>query len=121
MTNGYESGAFSTVSGGPLRAHSHYILTIYTLENESLYGYSNISVPKVQEAFDEQGQPADKAATDKRASAFLKELLWCIEANERMKGPDILNKNVLYKTRRFLFLEILFVLSSAFSLRHGFL
>jgi NAD(P)H-dependent FMN reductase len=41
-------------------------------------------VPKVQESFDEQGNPKDKAATDKRATGFVNELLWCIEANKRM-------------------------------------
>lgn len=43
-------------------------------------------VPKVQDAFDEQGNATDKAGTDKRADAFIKELLWCIEATDRMKG-----------------------------------
>lgn len=42
-------------------------------------------VPKVQDSFDENGSPADKAASDKRASQFLKELVWCIEAKNRMK------------------------------------
>ncbi|MBB5439088.1 NAD(P)H-dependent FMN reductase [Pedobacter sp. AK017] len=41
-------------------------------------------VPKVQETFDESGQPADQAATDKRAIVFINELLWCIEAKKRM-------------------------------------
>ena len=42
-------------------------------------------VPKVREAFDEQGKPADKPGTDKRAGNFINELLWCIEAKKRMK------------------------------------
>jgi len=41
-------------------------------------------VPKAQDAFDENGNPADKAATDKRASVFISELLWCVEAKKRM-------------------------------------
>lgn len=41
-------------------------------------------VPKVNESFDENGIPADKAGTDKRASFFIKELLWCVEASKRM-------------------------------------
>lgn len=41
-------------------------------------------VPKAQSSFDEQGNAADKAATDKRATGFVSELLWCIEANKRM-------------------------------------
>ena len=43
-------------------------------------------VPKAQDAFDEAGNAIDKAATDKRAAAFTKELLWCIEANKRMNA-----------------------------------
>jgi NAD(P)H-dependent FMN reductase len=41
-------------------------------------------VPKVREAFDENGNPTDKAATDRRAAHFIEELLWCIEAKSRM-------------------------------------
>lgn len=41
-------------------------------------------VPKVHDTFDEKGNPADKPATDKRASTFINELLWCIEAKKRM-------------------------------------
>jgi NAD(P)H-dependent FMN reductase len=40
--------------------------------------------PKVKEAFDEQGNPTDKEAVDKRATGFLDELMWCIEAKNRM-------------------------------------
>jgi len=40
--------------------------------------------PKVQSAFDEGGNPVDKITTDKRANAFINELLWCIEAKKRM-------------------------------------
>lgn len=42
-------------------------------------------IPKVEESFDEEGVPKDKIKTDKRAKHFLEELLWCIEANRRMK------------------------------------
>ena len=41
-------------------------------------------VPKVQEAYDEQGNATDKTATDKRAKVFLDELLWCMEAKGKM-------------------------------------
>lgn len=43
-------------------------------------------VPKAPEAFDEAGNPADKAGTDKRASRFISELLWCMEAKKRMES-----------------------------------
>lgn len=43
-------------------------------------------VARVQDAFDEKGNATDKEATDKRADKFIKELLWCMEAGEKMKG-----------------------------------
>jgi NAD(P)H-dependent FMN reductase len=42
-------------------------------------------VPEAGKAFDENGSPADKQKTDKRASYFIRELLWCIEAKRRME------------------------------------
>ena len=42
-------------------------------------------VPKVQDAFNEKGEPKDKIATDKRAHRYIEELLWCIEAKRRME------------------------------------
>ena len=41
-------------------------------------------VQKVQDTFDENGAPSDKATTDKRAKSFIGELMWCIEAKRRM-------------------------------------
>ncbi len=41
-------------------------------------------VPKVSDAFDETGNAIDKAAVDKRASGFINELLWCVEAKSKM-------------------------------------
>ena len=46
---------------------------------------STFPVPNVQNSFDEQGNALDKALSDKRAGAFLKELLWYAEAVRRMK------------------------------------
>ena len=43
-------------------------------------------VPKVMETFDEAGTPAAPEVTGKRAAAFISELMWCIEAKERMNG-----------------------------------
>ncbi len=43
-------------------------------------------VPRVQDAFDENGTPTDKAAMDKRTNVLIKELFWCIEAKKRMHG-----------------------------------
>lgn len=43
-------------------------------------------VAKVQEAFNEKGEPLDKAQTDKRAHTFISELLWYVEAKKRMSN-----------------------------------
>jgi len=42
-------------------------------------------VPDVTNSFDEVGNPADRQKTDKRASSFISELLWCVEAKRRME------------------------------------
>lgn len=42
-------------------------------------------VPKAQDAFDENGKPIDKTDIDKRATPFINELLWCMEAKSRME------------------------------------
>lgn len=42
-------------------------------------------VPSAGKTFEEDGTPTEKEKTDKRASGFLKELLWCIEARRRME------------------------------------
>ncbi len=41
-------------------------------------------VPRVSEAFDENGIPADKATIERRAANFVNELLWCITARNKM-------------------------------------
>jgi NAD(P)H-dependent FMN reductase len=41
--------------------------------------------PSADKNFDEDGNPTDKAATDKRAIGFISELLWCVEAHKRME------------------------------------
>jgi NAD(P)H-dependent FMN reductase len=41
-------------------------------------------VSKVGESFTEDGTPVEKTEIDKRASRFVNELLWCIEAKKRM-------------------------------------
>jgi NAD(P)H-dependent FMN reductase len=45
---------------------------------------STIRLPNIGSTFDEAGTPADKTDLDKRASAFVSELLWYIEAKKRM-------------------------------------
>jgi len=45
--------------------------------------------PFVQDQYDENGIPADKERTEKRAKFFIDELLWCMEAKTNM---EITNK-----------------------------
>jgi NAD(P)H-dependent FMN reductase len=42
-------------------------------------------MPKAHELFDAAGIPADKEAIEKRVEPFVKELMWCIEANRKME------------------------------------
>ncbi len=46
---------------------------------------SMFPVRNVGTAYDENGVPVEKESTDKRAKAYLDELLWTIEAHHRMK------------------------------------
>lgn len=45
-------------------------------------------MPKVNELFDEQGNPADKQTLERRVVPFIDELLWCMEAGQKMKKHD---------------------------------
>jgi NAD(P)H-dependent FMN reductase len=45
-------------------------------------------VPSVKTSYDETGHPADPEKTNHRATHFINELLWCIEARKRMTGPS---------------------------------
>jgi len=51
----------------------------------ALVATSMFPVPKVNDSFDENGNAVNKEGTDKRANSFLKELLWMMEACEKMK------------------------------------
>lgn len=78
--------AISTVSSGPFGG-----MNVITSIQYSLWKIGAWTVPalfpvvKVEESFDAQGLPADKAGTDKRAKRFMDELLWCVEAKSRME------------------------------------
>jgi NAD(P)H-dependent FMN reductase len=77
--------ALSTVSGGAFAGQNVITALQYTLWKMRAWTVpAQFPVPKVGEAFDEQGVPADKEATDKRAAKFIEELLWCMEAKKKM-------------------------------------
>jgi NAD(P)H-dependent FMN reductase len=79
--------AIATVSAGPFGGTQVITSIQFTLWKMRAWTVpAMFPVPKVQEVFDEQGNATDKAATDKRADAFMKELLWCIEAKSKMNS-----------------------------------
>jgi NAD(P)H-dependent FMN reductase len=79
--------AISTVSSGSFGGTQVITSLQFTLWKIQAWTVPAIfPVPNVQDAFDENGNPTDKTETDKRAEGFLKELMWCIEANEKMNA-----------------------------------
>jgi len=79
--------AISTVSDGSFGGSQVLISLQFTLwKMRALTVPAMFPVPKVREAFDEQGTPTDKTATDKRAAGFIKELMWCIGAAAHVPG-----------------------------------
>lgn len=77
--------AISTVSAGNFGGSQVITSLQFTLwKMRALTVTALFPVARVGESFDVNGKPADKAATDKRAADFIKELLWHIEAKIRM-------------------------------------
>ncbi len=79
-----------TVSGGPFGGTQ-----VMTALQFSLWKMRAWVVPamflvtKVQDSYDEAGNPTDKAGTEKRAMSFMNELLWCMEAKNRMAATAV--------------------------------
>ena len=79
--------AFATVSAGSFGGMNVITSLQYTLWKMQAWTVPALyPVPKVKEAFDEQGNPSDKVVTDKRTTRFIDELLWCVEAKRRMQN-----------------------------------
>jgi NAD(P)H-dependent FMN reductase len=77
--------AISTVSGGSFAGNQALISIQFVLWKMKAWTVPVLfPVPEVAKTFAENGEPADKQKTDKKASDFVKELLWCIEARSRM-------------------------------------
>ena len=77
--------AISTVSSGAFAGSQVIISLQFVLwKIRSWVVPAQFPVPNVNESFDEKGKPSDQKETDKRAKDFLGELLWCMEANEKM-------------------------------------
>jgi len=78
--------ALATVSAGPFGGSQVFTsLMLSIFKQGALLVPSIYSVPSVQNAYDEQGIPVNKEATDKFAKIFLNELLWLSEAKNRMQ------------------------------------
>jgi NAD(P)H-dependent FMN reductase len=78
--------AFATVSAGSFGGMNVITSLQYSLWKMQAWTVPALyPVPKIAEAFNEQGEPLDKMATDKRTTRFIDELMWCIEARSRMK------------------------------------
>ncbi|MBD1396475.1 NAD(P)H-dependent oxidoreductase [Pontibacter sp. JH31] len=77
--------AISTVSGGAFGGSQVITSLQFSLWKIRAWTVpAMFPLPKVQDNYDEEGDPADKEATDKRADHFIQELLWCMEAKAKM-------------------------------------
>lgn len=72
-----------TVSSGPFAGSQALVSLQFTLWKMMAWTIpAMFSVPAVDKAYDENGKPMDKSSSDKLAAIFIKELLWCIEADK---------------------------------------
>jgi NAD(P)H-dependent FMN reductase len=79
--------AFSTVSGGVFGGMNVIPSLQFVLwKMGALTVPAMFPVAKIGESFDEQGNPADKEGTEKRATRFMEELSWCMEAKRKMQA-----------------------------------
>ena len=72
-----------TVSSGPFAGTQALVSLQFTLWKMMAWTIpAMFSVPTVDKAYDENGKALDKSNSDKLAAIFIKELLWCIEADK---------------------------------------
>ena len=78
--------ALATVSAGPFGGAQVTTSLVFSLWKIGAWVVpAMFPVPIVQNNYDEEGNATDKAATDKRAHAFVGELLWCMNAKKKME------------------------------------
>ncbi|HMC96117.1 MAG TPA: NAD(P)H-dependent oxidoreductase [Flavobacteriales bacterium] len=77
--------AISTVSDGSFGGTQVITSLLFSLWKIKAWVVAHMPVPKIQEAFDEAGNPFDAEAWSKRAKHVLDELGWAIEAKRRME------------------------------------
>jgi NAD(P)H-dependent FMN reductase len=79
--------AISTVSSGGFAG-----MQVITSIQFSLWKLQALTVPamfpvaKIESSYDENGVPADKDGSERRAKVFIDELLWLMEAKKRMEN-----------------------------------
>ena len=74
--------AIATVSAGPFGGSQVLLSLQFILWKMKVWTITEIfSVPNVHQNYDDTGKPADKAASDKLAEVFIKELMWCVKAD----------------------------------------
>jgi NAD(P)H-dependent FMN reductase len=77
--------AISTVSNGPFGGNQVIISLQFSLWKMHAWTVPVMfPVTRILESFDVDGNPFDKEAVEKRAGNFINEILWCIEAKNRM-------------------------------------
>ena len=75
-----------TVSSGPFAGNQALVSLQFTLWKMMAWTIpAMFSVPTVDKAYDKNGKAMDKSNSDKLAAIFIKELLWCIEADRATK------------------------------------
>src|SRR5690606_20808079 len=78
--------AISTVSDGNFGGTQVLVALQWTLwKIKSWTVPAQFPVPNAETTFDENGVPADRETVEKRARIFIEELLWCMEAGQKMK------------------------------------
>ena len=76
----------ATVSGGQFGGQQCMVALQFTLWKMMAWTIpAMFSIPTVDKAYDENGKAMDKSNSDKLAAVFIKELLWCIEADKAPK------------------------------------
>ena len=75
-----------TASSGPFAGSQALVSLQFTLWKMKAWTIpAMFSVPAVDKAYDENGNATDKSGSDKLAAVFVKELLWCVEADKAPK------------------------------------
>ena len=78
-------GLVSVSSGGFGGVNAMALLQSVLMKIKAVPVSATFPVPKVEDSFDEKGNAKDKEATDKRATGFMKEVIWFAEAFNKMK------------------------------------